>query len=212
MQTINSIDCMLSGSRGTLQSSLVGQKVLTLGRKVSRNSNSTPGTLSTAFCDGNLFLTLKGAPDTHHLWPRRSQDRRHFALACTQSACCPFLSLGCPQIGAFASRRGSPENGVAAEGLKGRLTTPKGTVGIILCVWVRSPAFLHLKKSTITKKKKPTTSVFLLFSAPFVLLLICLHFPLFRLSFYFFEGMEKNGHMIPLLTIDRAASALGHGE
>lgn len=162
MQTINSIDCMLSGSRGTLQSSLVGQKVLTLGRKVSRNSNSTPGTLSSAFCDGNFFLALKGAPDTHHLWPRRSQDRRHFALACTQSACCPFLSLGCPQIGAFASRRGSPENGVATEGLKGRLTTPEGTVGIILCVWVRSPAFLHLKKSTIIKTQQLLSSSFFL--------------------------------------------------
>lgn len=96
--TINSIDCMLSGSRGTLRSSLVGQKALTLGRKVSRNSNSTLGTHITAFCDGSFFLTLQGAPATHHLWSRRSQDRRHFALACMQSACCPFLSLGCPQM------------------------------------------------------------------------------------------------------------------
>lgn len=70
-----------------------------------------------------------------------------------------------------------------------------------------------LTPQKINNNKKPTTSVFLLLSAPFVLLLICLHFPLFRLSFFiFFEGMEKNGHMIPLLTIDRAASALGHGE
>lgn len=104
-----------------------------------------------------------------------------------------MLSLpqfGVSPNGAFAFCRGCPENGVAAEGLQGRLTTPKGTVGKIFCVWVRSPAFLHVKKSTITKN--PTTSVFLLLSARFVLLLICLHFPLFRPSLVIFlKGWKK---------------------
>lgn len=182
---------MLSGSRGTLQSSLVGQKVLTLGRKVSRNSNSTPGTLSSAFCDGNFFLTLKGAPDTHHLWPRRSQERRHFALACTQSACCPLPQFGVSPNWSLCLSQGLPWEWGGNRRAEGKVDHPRGdSRNYIMCLG-EVTCFLTPQKIN-NNKKTPTTSVFLLLSAPFVLLLICLHFPLFRLSFYFFlKGWKK---------------------
>lgn len=79
VQAISSAICILSGSRGILQSWLAGQGKAWLC-EVSRNSESVLDTINTAFCGiGSFFFNLVWAPGTHRLWPGRSC----FVLACT---------------------------------------------------------------------------------------------------------------------------------
>lgn len=119
VQTISSANCMLSGSRGTLQSRLAGQRKASLC-DVSRNNEPMLGAINTAFCGGGSFLlTWCGLLELVSCGPGGAGlFQSAHSLRCVL---CPKLMLSLPWVRVSANRvcaccRSSIESWVAARG------------------------------------------------------------------------------------------------